>query len=111
MIFITVPDMNDSMSDITIDDKQYRIRFTYNTKFEYWSFGLYDTENKPIIAMTRIVPNFPINQFLRIKNAPKGVFGAMSDKKVIGRQSFKDLEAEFVYITAEELEGNNNVDG
>lgn len=104
MIFISVPDKNDSVSDITIDGIEYRIRFTYNTKYDYWSFGLYDPDDNAIIAMTRIVPNFPITQFLRIKNAPKGVFGAMTEQETIGRQSFNNLEAEFVYLTAEDLE-------
>ncbi len=30
MLYITVPDMNDSVSSLTIADKEYLIRFTYN---------------------------------------------------------------------------------
>ena len=32
MLYITVPDMNDSVSSLTIADKEYLIRFTYNGK-------------------------------------------------------------------------------
>ena len=58
MVYIKVPDMNDSVSSLVIDGIEYRIRFTYNEKFDYWSFGLYNSKQEPIIAMTRIVPNF-----------------------------------------------------
>jgi len=40
MLFIKVPDQNDSVSALSIDGKEYRIRFTYNETYDYWSFGL-----------------------------------------------------------------------
>ena len=32
MLYITVPDMNDSISRLSIDGKEYGLRFTYNEK-------------------------------------------------------------------------------
>jgi len=49
MLFIEVPDMNDSVSTLSIDGKEYELRFTYNVKFDYWSFGLNDEKGNPII--------------------------------------------------------------
>ena len=63
MLYIEVPDEDDSLSMLSIDGKEYGLRFTYNEKYDYWSFGLYDEDEDPIIAMTRIVPNFPIFHF------------------------------------------------
>ena len=57
MLYITVPDMNDSVSTLSIDGVEYGLRFTYNEKYDYWSFGLYDENMEPIISQTRIVPN------------------------------------------------------
>ena len=37
MIYIGVPDMNDSISNITIDGTEYKLRFTYNETFDYWN--------------------------------------------------------------------------
>lgn len=68
MLYIKVPDMNDSVSNLSIDGTEYILRFTYNEKYDYWSFGLYDEDENPIIAMTRIVPNFPI--FFSTPTAP-----------------------------------------
>ena len=63
MLYIAVPDMNDSISRLSIDGKEYGLRFTYNEKYDYWNFGLYDWNNNPIIAGVKIVPNFPLLHF------------------------------------------------
>ena len=103
MLFITVPDQNDSMSVLTIGEKEYLIRFTYNETGDYWSFGLYTAEEEPIVAMTRIVPNFPLLHFYTDSRLPDGVFGCLSTSDRVGRNAFLET-AEFVFIPAEELE-------
>lgn len=104
MIYIQVPDMNDSLSTVTIDDKEWLLRFTYNEIGDYWSFGIYDLEEEPILAMTKIVPNFPLIHFYNYTDLPNGVFGALSTEGRIGRETFNDGKAEFVFIPIEELE-------
>ncbi|MDY4893926.1 MAG: hypothetical protein SO130_11060 [Agathobacter sp.] len=108
MLYIEVPDMNDSMSSVTIDDKEYWLRFTYNEKHDYWSFGLYDENEDPIIAMTRIVPNFPIMFFYTDTDIPDGIFGCLSDIDTVGRNAFIDKTAEFVYIPNAELKEDDD---
>lgn len=104
MLYIQVPDMNDSVSTLSIDGKEYGLRFTYNEKYDYWSFGLYDENKAPIIAMTRLVPNFPIFHFYSASDVPDGIFGCLSTKDKAGRNAFKEKTAEFVYIPTVELE-------
>lgn len=103
MLYIKVPDMNDSMSTLSIDGREYVLRFTYNEKYDYWSFGLYDMDREPIIAMVRIVPNFPIYHFYSNKDLPDGIFGCLSDQAKVGRNAFVDKTAEFVYIPNADL--------
>ena len=107
MLYIDVPDMNDSMSSITIDDVEYYLRFTYNEKFGFWKFGLYDEDEAPIVAMTKIVPNYPLFDQYTDSRLPDGIFGCLSDTDDVGREAFNDLTAEFVYIPNEELEELN----
>ena len=104
MLYIEVPDMNDSVSTLSIDGKEYGLRFTYNERYDYWSFGLYDEDNAPIIAMTRIVPNFPILHFYTDSNIPDGIFGCVSDIDTVGREAFNNKTAEFIYIPNVKLE-------
>ena len=105
MLYIKVPDMNDSVSRLSIDGKMYGIRFTYNEKYDFWNFGLQDERGRPIIAMTRLVPNFPIFHYYTYQSIPDGVFGCLSKTETVGRQAFNDGTAEFVYIPKVELEG------
>lgn len=104
MLYIQVPDMNDSASSLSIDGKEYILRFTYNEKYDYWSFGLYDEDSNPIIAMTKIVPNFPVFLYYTDANLPDGIFGCISDTDKVGRQAFNNKTAEFIYIPNVELE-------
>lgn len=104
MLYIKVPDMNDSMSSLSIDGKEYILRFTYNENYDYWSFGLYDRDKSPVIAMTKIVPNFPLLHFYTDTGMPDGIFGCLSDTDKVGREAFNDKTAEFVYIPNAELE-------
>lgn len=104
MVYIKVPDMNDSVSSMVIDGKEYRLRFTYNERYDYWSFGLYNAKQEPIVAMTRIVPNFPIMFFYTFTDMPDGIFGCLSDKDTVGRNAFNEKTAEFVYIPNSDLE-------
>ena len=62
-IIIEVPDMNDSVSRIVLNGKQYLIRFTYNDTGGYWSFGLSDAQGEPIVMGVKVVPRFPHNVF------------------------------------------------
>lgn len=104
MLYIKVPDMNDSLSNISIDGKEYLLRFTYNETGDFWSFGIYDSDENPIIGMTRIVPNYPLLHWYQDTRLPDGIFGCISDSENVGREAFNDLTAEFVYIPNSELE-------
>ena len=103
-IIIEVPDMNDSVSRIVLNEIAYLIRFTYNHTKDYWKFSLYDTQNEPIVLGVKIVPNFPLNVFYGVTDLPFGVFGAMSNLNRIGRNDFVDGKAKFIFCPAETAE-------
>lgn len=94
---IEVPDMNDSVSRVVLNGTAYYIRFTYNDTHEYWKFGLYDSQNNPIVIGMKVVPNFPLNLFYGANGLPDGVFVAKSKKERIGREDFVNGNAEFIF--------------
>lgn len=59
---------------------------------------------KTRMAMTKIVPNFPIIHFYTSTDLPDGIFGAISNESRIGRNTFNEEKASFVYIPNSELE-------
>ena len=97
-IMIDVPDLDDSLSRIVLSGIVYLIRFTYNHTYDCWSFGLYDTQQVPVITGVKIVPQYPLNLFLAKDGMPQGIFGAYSEKEKIGRNDFKDTKAAFTFV-------------
>lgn len=100
---IEVPYENDSFSTYIIDGEAFLLRFTYNSKHDYWSFGLYTTDRLPIIASVKIVRNFPLHYFYEDSFLPKGQFYATCEKEEIGHDSFKNGDAEFYYISYDDM--------
>ncbi|MGL5433813.1 MAG: phage baseplate plug family protein [Lachnospiraceae bacterium] len=102
--YIDVPDMNDSMSRITLAGREYFIRFTFNALHEYWSFSLYDTNQNLLLGMIRIVPLSPLTEYYTHEELPAGKFGCESQGE-INRQAFVDKTAKFFFIPNTDLEG------
>ena len=105
MIYISVPDKNDSVSRVTLSGKEYQIRFTYNPSFNYWSFGLYDIKMNPILPLSKIVPFSPLLYFYKYTDLPDGQFGCFSMDERVGMNSFLNERAKFAYIGNDELGG------
>ena len=105
MEYFTPPDQNDSLTRIVLDGAEYLFRFSYNYVGNYWSMGIYQNEDTPIVANIKIVPQFPINWHLRqFVNLPNGVLGVVTKLDRIGRDDFVNGNAQFVYITKDEVE-------
>ena len=103
IIYISVPDLNDSFSRVVLDRVQYLIRFTWNDTAERWSFGLFSMQREPLAQGIRIVPRFPLNLQIVGNDFPFGVFGAYTDLEHIGRDDFKNGKALFGYVSARQV--------
>ncbi len=103
MQYITPPDLNDSFVRVVLGGRECLLRFTFNTTYGYWSFGVYDQEEIPIVAMTKIVPNSPLTFFYENRDLPSGVFGVITDLEKVGRNDFINGKALFAFIPFEDL--------
>ena len=97
---IAVPNHNDSFSRVTLDGKQFMIRFTWNDTAQRWCFGLYTMQREPLAVGLRMVPRFPLNIQIVDDRIPSGIFGVYSDQKSVGRKDFIEGKARFTYISA-----------
>ena len=104
MVYIEVPDQNDSFCRVVLDEREVLLRFTYNASHDYWSFGVYDLEERPILAMCKIIPLSPLTHFYGSLELPRGVFGVLTELEHIGRRAFIGKEARFVFIPTSDLE-------
>ena len=103
MTIISLPDMNDSFFRVVLQEKDYLLRLTYNASGDYWTFGIYLSEDTPIITAIKIVPSFPLNRYFHTSEMPDGVFGVLTQLERVGRDAFRNGEAQFVFIPSEEL--------
>lgn len=108
MLYITVPDKNDSVSRIVLSGKEYLIRFCYNMSGDFWSFGLLNLSGEPLVGLVKIVPVSPLTHFYRSVHLPDGIFGVLTDLEHIGRNDFVNGNAQFVYIPDRSLEGGGS---
>ncbi len=94
---ISVPAGNAVVSTIKLDKTNYRIRFAYNDTRNFWYFGMYDTDDNPIMVGLKIVPNVPLNLFHGHFDFD-GYFIAESKLDRIGRFDFQNGSATFSYV-------------
>ena len=101
---IEVPDKNDSVSRIVLKSTVYKIRFTYNDTYDYWRFGVYDSQSNPIVLGMKIVPNIPINIFHTSYDLPFGIFAALTKLDRIGRDDLIGDKVQFIFCPLEREE-------
>lgn len=107
MIVIAVPDSNDSIVKITLEEKVYYLHFSYSS-LKSWTFGIYDKNNKPVVDGIRIVPNYPLTHQYGSSRTPTGEFVCTvqdDSVKEISRQDFLNKKAFFVYVSEAEING------
>lgn len=92
---IHIPQEHDSFSELTINGERLLLRFTYNDTFDYWTFGVYELNRTPIIAGLKIVPNFPMNLYIKLRRLGNTGFIATSKQQRIGHRDFWDGAAQF----------------
>lgn len=103
MIYIQLPDMNDSFSRLVLQGKEYLARFTYSYTDDSWTFGLYKGTREPIITGIKLVPCFPVNRYFHTSDMPDGIFGVLTKLERVGRKAFSSGDAKFVFIPSDEL--------
>lgn len=52
--------------DVTLSGTEYRLKFQWNTRGEFWTASIYLIDDTPIIINVRVCVNFPI--FARYKD-------------------------------------------
>ena len=54
---ISVPDRNDSIMRVNLDEVYYNLRLTWNAYGGFWMLSIYDAEMNIILGMARLVPD------------------------------------------------------
>lgn len=100
---ISVPDRNDSIMRVNLDEVYYNLRLTWNAYGEFWMLSIYDAEMNIIIGMARLVPGAIWNFYYQVQGGPPGVLGVQTESEEIGRDDFKNGLAKLLYLPAKQL--------
>lgn len=106
MIDFIIPDANDSLSQVEIDDENYRLRMTWNGRDSAWFMSLFTDDLEPIVESIRVVPNYRLLDRYTSALLPSGEFIAVDltqSLEVVGRDDFTNEACSFVYFTDDEL--------
>ena len=72
---ISVPDRNDSIMRVNLDEVYYNLRLTWNAYGGFWMLSIYDAEMNIILGMARLVPGAIWNFYYQTQGGPPGVLG------------------------------------
>lgn len=100
-------DANDIVVQVVIEDRQYKLRLTWNSIGQLWTLHIWDSDKKPLLCNLNVVPNFPLLLNHHRSDIPKGEFIALTNDETITRQSFANGSATLVYVTEAEWYGTS----
>ena len=100
---ISVPDRNDSIMRVNLDEVYYNLRLTWNAYGGFWMLSIYDAEMNIILGMARLVPGTIWNFYYQTQGGPPGVLGVETEQETIGRNDFVDGKAKLLYLPAKQL--------
>lgn len=102
MFLIDVPDINDSLVEVELDDEVFILHFSWNDTAGYWSLSIENIYNDELVSCLPIYPRRRLLEPVRNAQLPVGDLLAVrnDDADAIGRSDFTTGAAVFIYIEA-----------
>lgn len=100
---ILVPDRNDAVMRVNLDEVYYYLRTTWNEYGGFWMLSVYDAEMNLIIGMAKLAPGAIWNFYYLNAGGPPGVLGVQTSLETIGRDDFANGNAKLCYLPAKEM--------
>lgn len=105
MIRIPVLDVNDSLSEVQLEDETYFLRMSWNSEGELWVLSLEDYTHNVIVAGMVVVADSPLLAMFRHLGVPRGeIYAVLMDdtRQVLRREDFATGDAVLVYVEEDE---------
>ncbi|WP_314878783.1 phage baseplate plug protein [Haemophilus parahaemolyticus] len=104
MIEINVPDYNDSLLEVELDEETFFLHFSWNETGEFWTLGIENAYNNELVSSLKILPERPLLQFVRNEHLPLGELVAVrtDNEQAIGRNDFKNGKATLFYMSIDD---------
>lgn len=100
MITIPIPNLNDSLLEVELDDEVFFLHFSWNSAGGFWSMAIENAYNDEILTGIKLLPNrFLLQQFSE-DTLPLGDFIVVRDDELqsVGRDDFLAKKAALIYV-------------
>lgn len=107
MIEFVLPDLNDSISQVELDEENYRLRMTWNSRDSAWFLSMFTDDLEPVAESIRVIPNYRLLDRFNDSLLPSGDFVAIDltqSLEVVGRDDFVNGACSLIYFSSDELE-------
>lgn len=104
MIEINVPNHNDSLLEVELDDEVFFLHFSWNSTGEFWTLSIENAYNDELVSCLRMLPNRSLLSFVRTADLPLGELVVVREDNLqaIGRDDFKNGLAALIYVSIDE---------
>lgn len=100
MIEINVPNHNDSLLEVELDDEVFFLHFSWNSTGEFWTLSIENAYNDELVSCLRMLPNRPLLPFVRTADLPLGELVVVREDNLesVGREDFANGKASLIYV-------------
>lgn len=100
MIEINVPNHNDSLLEVTLDDEVFFLHFSWNSTGEYWALAIENAYNDELVSSLKMLPNRSLLPFVRTADLPLGELVVVREDSLesVGREDFANGKASLIYV-------------
>ena len=104
MFTIEIPDHNDNLVEVELDEEIFFLHFSWNETAQYWTLSIENAYNDELISCLPLLPHRALIQPVRNNELPLGELITIreDDHATIGRADFKNGTAQLVYVSVDD---------
>lgn len=102
---IPVPDENDSLSEVDLDNETFFLHFSWNETASFWTLSIENANKESLASGIKIVPDTPLITQIRQSYLPAGELIAVTldRSNTISRDDLPNGRVAMVYLTESEV--------
>lgn len=100
MITIPIPNLNDSLLEVELDDEIFFLHFSWNSTGEYWTMAIENAYNDEILTGVKLLPSRFLLKKFSDDTLPLGDFIVVreDERQTVGREDFSAKKATLIYV-------------
>lgn len=104
MIIIPIPNHNDSLLEVELDEEIFFLHFSWNSTGGFWTMAVENAYNDEVISGIPLLPNRLLLSQFTGEELPIGDFMVVREDNLqaLGREDFFAEKASLIYLEADD---------